>query len=399
MRFPTCLGKLSPGAEAEMIPLCDPKQQYLELKKELDAAMLDVAASGHYILGPHVCAFEQEMAAYCGVEYAIGVNSGTDALHLALRALDIAPGDEVITTPFTFIATTEAIAMVGATPVFVDIDRRSFNIDPDLIEAAITPRTRAILPVHVFGQTCDMRAIMEIADRHGLYVVEDCAQALGASTNGRRVGAFGVAGCVSFFPSKNLGCFGDGGMVLTNDRKLCERIESLRRHGGKVKYYHDELGLNSRLDEMQAGILRVKLPYLDRWNRQRREKARFYDELLAQIPELELPVVAAPAAADSETELDHVFHQYTVRLERRDEVKAAMHDRGVQCFPYYPKCLHLQVAHANLPYHVGSFPVAERASQTCMSLPIYPELEAGNQRYVVESLSACVTERVQRKAG
>ncbi|MCG8433057.1 MAG: DegT/DnrJ/EryC1/StrS family aminotransferase, partial [Gammaproteobacteria bacterium] len=263
-----------------MIPICDLKQQYLPLKEEIDAVMQEVAASGHYILGPQVRAFEQEMADYCGCQYAIGVGSGTDALHLALLALGIGPGDEVITTPFTFIATTEAIGMVGATPVFVDIDPQTFNIDVEQIESAITSRTKAILPVHLYGQPCEMEAISALANQYSLRVVEDAAQALGATYQGQKVGAFGTAGCFSFFPSKNLGCFGDGGMVVTNDKDVHDRVEMLRRHGGKVKYHHSELGLNSRLDALQAAILRIKLPHLDSWNQSRRNIAYRYNQLL-----------------------------------------------------------------------------------------------------------------------
>ncbi|MGH7201836.1 MAG: DegT/DnrJ/EryC1/StrS family aminotransferase, partial [Planctomycetaceae bacterium] len=265
-----------------MIPICDLKQQYQTLKAEIDAAMQDVAANSHYILGPNVKALEQELAEYCGCEHAVGVNSGTDALHLALRALGVGPGDEVITTPFTFIATTEAICMVGATPVFVDIDPETFNIDPQCIEPAVTKRTKAILPVHLYGQPCEMDAIMAIANTHGLKVVEDCAQAIGAEYKGRKVGTFGDAGCFSFFPSKNLGCMGDGGMLTTNAPAVYERVEMLRRHGGKVKYHHSEIGVNSRLDELQAAILRVKLPHLDRWSDLRRRHAYRYNALLPQ---------------------------------------------------------------------------------------------------------------------
>ena len=253
-----------------MIPVCDLKQQYRSLKSEIDAAMQQVAADAHFILGPNVKSLEKEIAAYCDCAHAAGVANGTDALHLALRALRIGPGDEVITTPFTFVATTEAIGIVGARPVFVDIDPHTFNIDPAKIEAAITPRTKAILPVHLYGQPCEMDAIMEIAERHGLYVVEDCAQAIGATYKGRKVGSFGHAGCLSFFPSKNLGCFGDGGMVVSGNKEVFERVEMLRRHGGKVKYHHCELGLNSRLDELQAAILRVKFKHLEAWSEQRR---------------------------------------------------------------------------------------------------------------------------------
>ena len=259
------------------------KQQYQSLKAEIDAAMQEVAAQTRYILGPNVKQLEEDVARFCQSSHGVGVASGTDALHLALRALKIGPGDEVITTPFSFVATTEAIGMVGATPVFVDIDPLTFNIDPQRIEAAVTPRTKAILPVHLYGQPCDMEPILQTARRHGLYVVEDVAQAIGARYQGRQVGSLGDAGCLSFFPSKNLGGFGDGGMVVTNHPEVAQRVEMLRRNGGRVKYHHEEPGLNSRLDELQAAILRVKFSHLSRWNRLRRQNAYRYNELLADV--------------------------------------------------------------------------------------------------------------------
>ena len=272
-----------------MIPVCDLQVQYQHLKSEIDEAMQRVAASGTFILGPEVKALEGEIARFCGSDCAVGVNSGTDALHLALRALRIGPGDEVITTPFTFIATTEAIGIVGATTVFADIDPHTFNLDPMALEAAITPRTKAILPVHLYGQPCDMPAIMAIARKHGLYVVEDCAQSIGAALGGMATGLHGDIGCLSFFPSKNLGAFGDGGMVITNNAELAGRVEMLRRHGGKVKYHHSELGLNSRLDELQAAILRVKLRYLAEWIERRRTHAYAYNAVLSELSGVQPP--------------------------------------------------------------------------------------------------------------
>ena len=400
-----------------MVPLCDLRAQYESLKHEIDAAMQTVAAGGQFILGSNVKAFEEEMAAYLGCKHAIGVGSGTDALHLAVRALDIGPGDEVITTPFTFIATSEAICLVGATPVFVDIDPRTFNIDPNLIESVITPRTKAILPVHLYGQPCDMDAIMEIAARHGLRVVEDCAQALGAEYRGRKAGTFGDAGCLSFFPSKNLGCFGDGGMVVTNDGGLSERLEYLRRHGGRVKYHHEEIGLNSRLDELQAAILRVKLPHLDHWNSLRRQHAHRYNSLLTHIKQVvrpaELVGVATVAPFADETPpvgdcpdfrgglaerkwdcplharnpiLRAVYHQYTIRVDDRDAVAADLRDEGTGCFPYYPVPLHLQRVHEGLGNRQGSLPCAEKAASECLSLPMFPELNCDQIEQVVDSV-------------
>jgi dTDP-4-amino-4,6-dideoxygalactose transaminase len=375
------------------VPLCDLTGQYLSLKDELDAAMQAVAAGGRYILGPNVASLEREVAEYCQCEYAVAVNSGTDALHLALRALDIGPGDEVITTPFTFIATTEAICMVGATPVFVDIDPRTFNLDPVLIDEAVTRRTKAILPVHLYGQPCDMDAIAAAASDHGLLIVEDCAQAIGATYNGRKVGSFGSAGCLSFFPSKNLGCFGDGGMVVTNDRQVYERVEMLRRHGAKVKYHHTELGLNSRLDEFQAAILRVKLKHLDTWNLLRRQHACRYNRLLSEIPTVGCPAECIgnnqSRPIDSVTTdgpIRHVYHQYTVTVDNRDQVATQLADLHVGCAVYYPVPLHLQRVHADLEYAVGSFPVAECISNRCLSLPMFPELRIDQQVRVLDCL-------------
>ena len=272
-----------------MVPLSNPSGEYLQLKAEIDAAIQSVCAAGHYILGPNVKAFEQEMAAYCECPHAVGVANGTDALHLALRALKIGPGDEVITTPFTFVATTEAIGIVGATPVFVDVDPDTFNMDVAQIEKAITPRTRCLLPVHLYGQPCDMDPLMELARRHHLRVVEDCCQAIGATYKGRQVGTIGDAGCLSFFPSKNLGCLGDGGMVITRDADVFQRVEMLRRHGGRIKYHHEELGLNSRLDELQAAVLRIKLKRLPKW----------IDRLVPKISVDVPPPVAAVAQRSS----------------------------------------------------------------------------------------------------
>jgi dTDP-4-amino-4,6-dideoxygalactose transaminase len=374
-----------------MIPLCDLTQQYLSLKAEIDEAMQRVAEEGHYILGPNVRALEQEVASFCGCRYGVGVANGTDALHLALRALNVGSGDEVITTPFTFIATTEAIGMVGATPVFVDIDPLTFNIDPNRIEAAITARTKAILPVHLYGQPCEMDAIMDIAHRRGLYVVEDCAQAIGATYRGRPVGSFGDAGCISFFPSKNLGCFGDGGMVVSSNQELAGRVEILRRHGGRVKYHHDELGLNSRLDELQAAILRIKFPKLPRWNELRRKCAYEYNTLLEHLPHMTLPhewspgeykVPAANPPSGGQDVMQAVYHQYTIRVENRDQVARRLTDSGIGNAVYYPVPLHLQKVHQGLGYSIGSFHNAESAARKCLSLPMFPELSKEQQERV-----------------
>ncbi|QDS99807.1 DegT/DnrJ/EryC1/StrS family aminotransferase [Adhaeretor mobilis] len=374
------------------IPLCDLKAQHEVLQEELAHAMQAVAASGHYILGPQVKAFESEFADYCAAEHAIGVGNGTDALHLALRALKIGPGDEVITTPFTFVATTEAIGLVGATPVFVDIDPSNFNIDVDKIEAAITDRTKAILPVHLYGQPCAMDRVMAIAERHDVKVIEDCAQALGATYENRKIGTWGHIGCFSFFPSKNLGCFGDGGAVITHDSELAGRVEMLRRHGGKVKYHHAELGLNSRLDEIQAAILRVKLPHLDAWNVRRREIADCYNGQLAN-----LEAIVVPTEEFDRTSSRCVYHQYTLRIAQRDEFREKLTSRGIQSFPYYPVPLHLQEVHASLGYGQGSFPHAESAANECLSLPIFPEFTAEQQRMVIDAVRSVRSQTPQSR--
>ena len=359
-----------------MIPILDLTEQYRTLKGEIDRAVTEVFEGGHYINGPNVQRLEDEIAAYVGTQFAVALNSGTDALHLALRALDIGPGDEVITTPFTFVAPTEAIGIVGATPVFVDIHPGTFNIDPALIEAAITPRTRAILPIHLYGHPAPMYDILAIARNNGLAVVEDCAQAIGASIDGKRVGSFGDVGAFSFFPSKNLGAYGDGGMVTTNRKDLADRMRSLRAHGGRIKYHHEELGVNSRLDEVQAAILRVKLPHLNEWIDRRRRNAAWYTEKLAKL-------VWTPPETPGTL---HVYHQYTVRVENRDRVQTQLIDSGIQTMVYYPVPLHLQEVHANLGLKKGSFPHSERAAQEVLSLPMFPELHPEQREAVREAL-------------
>ena len=295
-----------------MIPILDSKRQYSQIGAEIEKVVCEVLRSGSYILGPNCKALEVELAKYIGCNYTVTLNSGTDALHLALRALDIGAGDEVITTAFTFVATTEAIGIVGAHPVFADIDPDTFNINPKKIEEAITPRTKAIIPVHLYGQPCDMDAIMDIARRHNLYVIEDCCQAIGAKYKGQMVGTFGDIGCFSFYPTKNLGGMGDGGLISVNSENLKNRIIALRNHGGAVRYYHDEIGVNSRLDEIQAAILRVKLNYIDEWNNLRREHAKTYNELFAGYEDIVTP-----------SELNDtycVYHQYTLKIPNRDNI-------------------------------------------------------------------------------
>jgi dTDP-4-amino-4,6-dideoxygalactose transaminase len=361
------------------IPILDLTEQYSRIRDEVEAAMRRVAESGSYILGPEVKELEKEVSAYCDCRFGVGVASGTDALYLALRALRIGNGDEVITSPFSFIATAEAIALVGARPVFVDIDPSSNNIDPRKIKAVITSRTKAIIPVHLYGLPCEMASIMEIAGECRLAVVEDCAQAIGATYRGKKVGSFGAVGCLSFFPSKNLGCLGDGGMVVTNDEVLAERVEYLRRHGGKTKYHHEELGVNSRLDELQAAVLRVKLRHLETWTEARREVAHRYSRAFEGRPGIVVP--------EEDPESRSVFHQYTVHLKNRDNVSTLLKTAGIQTMVYYPVPLHLQTVFAGLGYERGSFPESERSAGTCLSLPMFPELKDEEQKIVIEALS------------
>lgn len=364
-----------------MIPLVDLRTQDPELRAEINAGLQAVIASGQFVLGPNVEAFEQEAAAYLGAAHAVSCASGTDALHLSLRALGIGPGDEVITTPFTFAATVEAILHVGATAVFVDIDAASFNLDPARVAAAITPRTRAILVVHLFGQPAAMWALREIAQRHALLVVEDCAQAFGAEYCGQRVGTLGVAGCFSFYPSKNLGAYGDGGMIATDSAELAQRLRALRNHGCSQQYCHDSIGLNSRLDELQAVVLRAKLKRITRYNSARRRVARLYASALAGLPQVVTPS-EAPGAR-------HVYHQYTMLLPNRSAVQQALRRQGIATAVYYPRPLHRQPALA-AAYQGQHFPLAEALSERCLSLPMYPELSKAQVAAVAAALDAAL---------
>jgi dTDP-4-amino-4,6-dideoxygalactose transaminase len=347
------------------IPMVDLKGQYLSMKDEIDAGILGVLESTAFILGPNVQAFEKEAADYLGVKHAISCANGTEALHLALLAADIGPGDEVITTPFTFIATAEAIVYVGATPVFVDVEPDTYNIDPAKIEPAITDKTKAILPVHLFGQPADMNAIMAIADKHNLKVIEDCAQSFGASVDGKMTGGIGIAGCHSFFPSKNLGCYGDGGMVTTNDDEVAAKLKQLRNHGSAERYHHDIIGYNSRLDEIQAVILRSKLKRIGQFNEGRRRAAHQYSAGLDAIDG------TTPPHEDGKGV--HVYHQYTLLSDRRDEIMKALQEAGIGCAVYYPIPLHQQKAFSEVCQGM-SLPVTEEIARRCMSLPIFPEL-------------------------
>jgi dTDP-4-amino-4,6-dideoxygalactose transaminase len=364
-----------------MIPMVDLKGQYHLMKEEIDSALLAALESTAFILGPNVHAFEQEAASYLGCRHAISCANGTDALHLALLAAGIGAGDEVITSAFTFIATAEAIAYVGARPVFIDIDDRSFNLASCQIEAAITPRTRAILPVHLFGQPADMAVIMEIAERHQLVVIEDCAQSFGAAIGERMTGTIGLAGCHSFFPSKNLGCYGDGGMVTTNDDGVAERLRMLRNHGSKVRYYHDIIGYNSRLDELQAAILRCKLRRIEAFNQGRRRAAHRYSAGLSELPHILAP---------HEDKIGrHVYHQYTLLSDRREAIQTALNSAAIASAIYYPIPLHQQNVFRE-HYADLSLPNTERIATQCLSLPIFPELTDGQIDEVLAVIASAV---------
>ncbi|GBF23310.1 glutamine--scyllo-inositol transaminase [Candidatus Gastranaerophilus sp. (ex Termes propinquus)] len=368
-----------------MIPIIDSKRQYEAIAKEAEREVLEVMRSGSYILGKHNKAFEEEMAKYIGTKYTVALNSGTDALHLALRALDIGAGDEVITVAFTFVATTEAIGIVGAKPVFVDICPDTFNIDVTKIEEKITPKTKAILPVHLYGQPCDMDVIMDIAKRHDLVVIEDCCQAIGATYKGQAVGTFGEAGCFSFYPTKNLGAMGDGGLLSTNSEFLKDRIVALRNHGGAVRYYHDEIGINSRLDEIQAAVLRIKLKHIDSWNKKRRENAARYNELFKDCPNIVTPKELEDTYC--------VYHQYTVKVlgKSRDEVHKLLAGNGVGAMIYYPVPLHLQKVHKDLNYNTGSLPHTEECTACVLSLPMFAEITPKEQDTVAAALIKLVS--------
>ena len=415
------------------IPLVDLKAQYASIKEEIDNAIRKVIESGQFILGPEVKVFETEIAAYCQTKFAVGVASGTDALQLALLACGIKPGDEVITTPFTFIATAEAITRCGAAPVFVDIDPKTYNIDPQKLQEFLEKKSSrqspitnhqspvtAILPVHLYGQPADMDAILDLAEKYNLKVIEDCAQALGAaysshqspipphviavsrscepkawqearqsqlqsksqSQSHRKAGSLGDAGCLSFFPSKVLGAYGDGGMVVTNNPEIAERVVMLRNHGCEQKYYHLVPGFNSRLDELQAAILRVKLKHLDNWIELRRQKASAYSQLFSRIDSIQPPYVSSDSY--------HIFNYYTIRLEtgklNRDRLQQYLNSKGIATAIYYPLSLHLQEVYKPLGYKPGDFPESEKAQEEVLSLPIYPELKDNQIRRIVEEV-------------
>jgi dTDP-4-amino-4,6-dideoxygalactose transaminase len=395
---------ISTNTASQPVPLLDLKAQYAAIREEVREAIDRVAESQHFILGPEVEALEHEIAAYSQCKFGIGVSSGSDALLVCLMAIDLKPGDEVITTPYTFFATAGAVSRLGGKPVFVDIDPLTYNIDTNKIEAAITPRTRAIIPVHLYGQMADMNPVMEIAQRHKLIVIEDAAQAIGSEYEGRRAGSIGDFGCFSFFPSKNLGGFGDGGMVTAQDADLADRIKLLRNHGYRPKYYNKVVGGNFRLDAIQAAVLRVKLKYLDEWTAARQRNAARYRDLfnkakLSVTSELLKPAQSGPAAATDLSEAQgvalplespnvrHIYNQFVIRTSQRDQLMAHLKTRKIGTEIYYPVPMHLQECFADLGHRVGDFPVSEQAANETFALPIYPELTPELQSSVVDAIA------------
>ncbi len=360
------------------VPLVDLKAQYVSIQSEIRAAIDRVCESQHFILGPEVSALEEELAQVCGARFAIGVSSGTDALLVALMALEVGPGDEVVTTPYSFFATAGVVARLGARPVFVDINPNTFNIDPTAIPAKLNARTKAIIPVHLYGQCVDLTQLLSLAQERNIPIIEDAAQAIRATdTHGNQAGTTGAMGCFSFFPSKNLGAFGDAGMVVTSDEKLADSLRSLRVHGGKPKYYHPVIGGNFRLDALQAAVLRVKLPYLEAWTAKRRENAARYRNLITRADLLDWITLPQDSAG-------HIYNQFNIRVPHRDQLRDFLNERGVGTEIYYPLPLHLQECFQQLNYRPGDFPHAEAAAQESLALPIYPELTEEQQRYVVD---------------
>jgi dTDP-4-amino-4,6-dideoxygalactose transaminase len=366
------------------VPLLDLQAQYASIRDDLQRAIERVMDSQRFVLGDEVRELENSIAQYCGTRHAIGCASGSDALLLALMALDLKPGDEVITTPFSFFATGAAVARLGARPVFVDIDPRSYNLDPSRVADAITPRTKVIIPVHLYGQCAQMDSLLDVGERRGIAIVEDAAQAIGATDNGRRAGSMGLIGCFSFYPTKNLGGAGDGGILTTNDDRIAARLRRLRTHGGANEYQHEEIGINSRLDELQAAVLRVKLRSLDKWSDERASKAALYSQLLGGA-DLSFPLVTPQIRTDRR----HIFHQYVVRTPgNRDALMDHLKTRGIGTKVYYPIPLHRQECFFYLGYKEGDFPEAESAARETLALPAYPELTETQQRYVVDAISS-----------
>ena len=374
------------------IPPVDLTRQYQLISEEANLAVLEILNSGRYIGGEAVTSFERQFADYTGVSECLGCNSGTDALYMALRALDIGQGDEVITTAFTFVATTEVITRVGAKPILVDIDLDTFNFNLERVKEAITPRTKAIIPVHLFGQPVDMTRLMAIAEAHNLYIIEDCAQATGAEWKGQKIGSIGHIGCFSFFPTKNLGACGDGGAVTTKDSAIAAKIKMLREHGCQVRYRHDLTGLNSRLDAIQAAILKIKLRYLDIWNEQRIQAANYYHSLLRSLEAVKIPSTLSDGTS--------VWNQYTICIEdkssvtetKRDRLRTALQEKGIISMVYYPLPLHLQPVYQDLGYQPGQLPVTEQAAREVLSLPMFPGITEVEQEQVVYILKDCLLE-------
>ncbi|HYF69242.1 MAG TPA: DegT/DnrJ/EryC1/StrS family aminotransferase [Ohtaekwangia sp.] len=368
----------------EKIKMVDLHSQYMRIKSEVDKAIEDVLTSTAFIQGPQVASFAQKLGVYTGAPHVIPCANGTDALQIGMMALDLKPGDEVILPVHTYVATAEVIALLGLIPVFVDVDRDSFNIDVNQIEAKITPKTKAIVPVHLYGQCADMEPLLEIAKKHNLHIIEDTAQALGAvytfkDGTKKSAGTMGTIGTTSFFPSKNLGCFGDGGAIFTADSALAEKIKMIANHGQKKKYHHDSIGVNSRLDTLQAAILEVKLNYLDEYARKRNEAALFYDDALASVKEVKTPYRSANST--------HVFHQYTLQVEtKRDVLKTFLEGKGIPTMIYYPVPLHLQNAYRRAGFEEGSFPVTEKLSTSVISLPIHTEMKTEELEFICNTI-------------
>ena len=373
------------------VPLLDLKAHHEPLHKEVMAALEQVFRSQAFSLGPDVGKLEERVAAYCQTKYGIGVSSGTDALLLALMSIGVGPGDEVITTPYSFFATAGAVARLGAKPVLVDINPRTYNLDPLRLEKAVTSKTKAVIPVHLYGQCADMAPLLDLARSNNLKVIEDAAQAIGAEyRGGRRAGSMGTVGCLSFFPSKNLGCLGDGGMVVTNDQDLAERMKVLRVHGAKPKYYHKFIGGNFRLDTLQAAVLNVKLSYLDDWTRRRQDNAQRYEQLFQQSGLVRREKVQLPEAVyrDSAAKHYHIYNQFVLRVERRDDLMAFLKQKGIGSEIYYPVPFHMQECFRYLGHKEGDFPESERAAKETLAIPIYPELSDIQQAEVVESITS-----------
>lgn len=380
----------------DSISLINLTAQYATIREEVRAAVDRVFETQHFVLSSEVTALEEEIARYCQTQFAIGCASGSDALLLALMALDVGPGDEVVTTPFTFFATASAITRLGARPVFVDIDERTFNINPELVEKAITPKTKAIVPVHMYGQCAEMDPLLEISRRSGVPLIEDTAQAIGAEDRGRRAASMGAMGCLSFYPSKNLGGAGDGGMLVTNDADLADRLRMLHVHGENQKYHHQAVGINSRLDALQAVVLRIKLPHLEDWIHGRQSRAERYGTLFAQAglqDQIEVPFVRPDAR--------HVYHLFVVRLRggQRDDLRAHLHANRIGADVYYPVPLHLQECFAYLGYQKGDMPLAEQVAHETLALPVYPELTDEQQDHVVDTIASGWRKFASRGAG